>query len=173
MVATASKVSSASTASTFSQMPRVSLTSHHTGSPAFTGRTRPHRPGDGVVMPTLIIEGLGTVMVVPIWRSAPPIRNLGQPARASASNSTRPRRKPSTYTVGARARRHAPGCRVEAPTNERPAPTTSIDLEIVPPQTSSAIDDGSVPVAKASTSKRFGRRRPCAPFDVQRPPTGR
>jgi len=44
------------------------------------------------------------------------------------------------------------------PTNA-PAPATFIDLESVQPQTSKAIDDASVAVARASTSKRFRRRR--------------
>ena len=44
------------------------------------------------------------------------------------------------------------------PTNA-PASTASIDLEIGQRQTSIAIDDASVAVARASTSKRFRRRR--------------
>ena len=55
--------------------------------------------------------------------------------------------------------RSRPACRAESQANERPAPTTSIDVESVPPQTIKNIDDGSVAVAKASTSKGFGRRR--------------
>lgn len=97
--------------------------------------------------------------MVPIWRSAPPIRNLGQPARASVSNSTRPRRKGTTYKVGALARCLAAASRVETLAHERPAPTTAIDLESMQPQTSKNIDDESVAVAKVSTSKGFGRRR--------------
>ncbi len=62
MVATASKVSTASTASTLSHRLLDSLTSDRAGSPALKGRTRPHRADDCVAMPTLIIEGLGTVM---------------------------------------------------------------------------------------------------------------
>ncbi len=96
---------------------------------------------------------------MPIWRSAPPIRNLGQPARASVSNSTRPRRKGTTYKVGALARCLAAASRVETLAHERPAPTTAIDLESMQPQTSKNIDDESVAVAKVSTSKGFGRRR--------------
>ena len=97
----------------------------------------------------------------PVW-SLSPVRSLGQPCQPllHPRHSAAIKGVPWLWRHGPLAPEvtHPVATLKPWPTNA-PASTTSIDLESVQSQTSKAIDDAWVAVARASTSKRFRRRR--------------